>query len=191
MRGAGSLALLLAWLSAAPAAPAAGVAEKLAPCLACHGAQGQSAAANVPSLGAQQAPYLIIQLFLFREGMRLAAPMNDMAKGLSDNDLQAMASALSAFPAPRPPVDPGDAARLARAGTLIGQNHCNVCHRPDFSGQANVPRLANQRQDYLLKSLRDYKSGARHGYDATMAEVVEPLDDPQFVELSYYLAHFR
>ena len=28
-------------------------AEKLAPCLACHGAEGQSETENVPSLGAQ------------------------------------------------------------------------------------------------------------------------------------------
>lgn len=189
MRGAGRLALVIAWLVAAPAALAAGVSDKLAPCLACHGAEGQSATAIVPSLGAQQTPYLIIQLFLFREGMRTAAPMNAMTKGLSDDDLQAIAAAFSALPAPKPPADPGDAARLARAAALVAQNHCNVCHRPDFSGQANVPRLADQRQDYLLKSLRDYKSGARHGYDATMAEVVQPLDDAQLVELSYYLAH--
>ncbi|MGB9392226.1 MAG: cytochrome C, partial [Xanthobacteraceae bacterium] len=70
-------------------------------------------------------------------------------------------------------------------------NHCNVCHRPDFSGQNNVPRVADQREEYLLKTLRDYKSGARHGYDATMAEVLQPLSDVQLVELSYYLAHHR
>jgi cytochrome c553 len=54
-----------------------------------------------------------------------------------------------------------------------------------------VPRLADQREDYLLKTLREYKSGARHGYDATMAEVLQPIDDAQLVELAYYLAHVR
>ncbi len=68
------------------------------------------------------------------------------------------------------------------------QNHCNVCHRADFSGQENVPRLADQREDYLLKTLRDYKSGARRGYDATMAEVLQPIDDAQLVEFAYYLS---
>jgi cytochrome c553 len=92
---------------------------------------------------------------------------------------------------PKPPADPGDSARLERARALVEQNHCNVCHRPDFSGQNNVPRLADQREDYLLKTLHDYKSGARRGYDATMAEVLQPVDDQQLIEFAYYLARLR
>ena len=181
------------WLASALCALAADaeLSQKLAPCLACHGTDGQSQTENVPSLGAQQPQYTVIQLFLFREKMNIADPMNDKAKALSDDNLQAMATALAALPAPQPPADPGDPARLERGRALVNQNHCNVCHRPDFSGQNNVPRVANQREEYLLKTLRDYKSGARHGYDATMAEVLQPLSDAQLVELSYYLAHHR
>jgi cytochrome c553 len=191
MRRAGKLATALAALIAGTLSAFADPSEKLAPCLACHGAEGQSDIANVPSLGAQPTPYSIIQLFLFREKMRVAEPMNEMTKELSDDDLRAMADAIAALPPPKPPAAPGDPARLARAAPLIAQNHCNICHRPDFSGQENVPRLADQREDYLLKSLRDYKSGARHGYEPTMAEVLQPLDDAQLVEFAYYLAHFR
>jgi cytochrome c553 len=57
--------------------------------------------------------------------------------------------------------------RAERARALVEQNQCNVCHRPDFSGRDNVPRLADQREDYLLKTLREYKSGARRGYEAS------------------------
>jgi cytochrome c553 len=170
---------------------AADLGEKLAPCLACHGAEGQSELENVPSLGAQPAPYTVIQLFLFREKLRVAEPMNEMAKDLGDSELQSIADLLSKQPAPKPPADAGDAARLERARALTEQNHCNVCHRPDFSGRENVPRLADQREDYLLKTLRDYKSGARRGYDATMAEVLQPIDDAQLTEFAYYLARVR
>jgi cytochrome c553 len=180
-------ALLLGALPVFAAEPS----EKLAPCLACHGAAGQSEIANVPSLGAQRAPYTIIQLFLFREKMRVAEPMNDMAKELSDDDLRSMADALAALPPPKPPAEPGDPARLERARSVIAQNHCNICHRPDFSGQDNVPRIADQREDYLLKSLDDYKSGARHGYEPTMTEALQPVGDADLAELAYYLAHFR
>ncbi len=145
----------------------------------------------MPSLGGQRAPYTIIQLFLFREGMRVAAPMNDLAKGLSDDDLRAIADALAALPPPKPPAEPGDPDRLERAQSVVAQNHCDVCHRPDFSGQDNVPRIADQREDYLLKTLRDYKSGARQGYEPTMAEALQPLSDAELVELAYYLAHFH
>lgn len=170
---------------------AADLQEKLAPCLACHGPDGQSQTADVPSLGGQRAAYTITQLFLFREKMRIAEPMNDMAKALSDDDLRAIADALAALLPPKPPSEADDPARLERARLLVAQNHCNICHRPDFAGQENVPRLADQREDYLLKSLRGYKSGARHGYEPTMAEVLQPLNDAQLVELAHYLAHYR
>jgi len=179
------------FLACALPAVAAEPTAKLAPCLACHGAGGQSESANVPSLGGQRAPYTITQLFLFREGMRAAAPMNDLAKDLSDDDLRAMADALAALPPPKPPAEPGDSGRLERAQSVVAQNHCNICHRPDFSGQDNVPRIADQREDYLLKTLRDYKSGVRHGYEPTMAETLQPVSDAELVELAYYLAHFH
>jgi cytochrome c553 len=180
-----------AFIAGALSAFAADLDEKLAPCLACHGAEGQSETENVPSLGAQPAPYTVIQLFMFREKMRVAEPMNEMAKELSDNDLQSTADFFAKQAAPKPPADPGDPARLERARVLVEQNHCNICHRPDFSGQNNVPRLADQREEYLLKTLRDYKSGARRGYDATMAETLQPVDDAQLIEVAYYLARVR
>jgi len=191
MRRAAKAGLAAAWFAAALPAQAEDISAKLAPCLACHGANGQSKTTDTPSLGAQQAPYTVIQLFLFREKMRIAAPMNDMANGLSDDDLQAMAAAIVKLPAPKPPPDAGDHVRLERARSLAAQNHCNICHRPDFTGQQNVPRIADQREDYLLKTLREYKSGSRRGYDATMAEVLQPVDDAQIVELAYYLARLR
>jgi cytochrome c553 len=192
MGGAGKPGLVIAALLAgsSPALPA-DLSEKMAPCLACHGVEGQSENENVPSLGAQQASYTVIQLYMFREKTRLAEPMNEMAAGLSDGDLQSIADALATLPAPKPPVDPGDPARLERARALAEQNRCNSCHRPDFSGRESVPRLADQREDYLLKTLREYKSGARRAYEPIMVEVLQPIFEPAMVELSYYLAHLR
>ena len=192
MKRIGRVAIIAALLPAgALPAFAAEPPEKLVPCLACHGAEGTSATDNVPSLGAQRSPYTLIQLFMFREKMRVAEPMNEMAKGLSDSDLQSLADAIAAIHAPKPPEDPGGPARLQRARTLAEQNRCNVCHAADFSGQQTVPRLADQREDYLLKTLRDYKSGARRAYEPIMIEVLQPLDDATLVELAYYLARVR
>ena len=141
-----------------------------------------------PRSGAQPSKYTLIQLFMFREKLRPVEPMTELTKGWSDVDLQQAADFIATLPPPKPPADPADAARLERARALVEQNHCNVCHRADFSGQENVPRLAGQREDYLLKALREYKSGARHGYEPTMAEVLQPIDDAQLVEFAYYLS---
>ena len=133
-------AVLATFLASVLPAFAADLDEKLAPCLACHGAEGQSEIENVPSRGGQPAPYSVIQLFMFREKLRVAEPMNEMAKELSDHELQSIADMIAKQAAPKPPADPGDAARLARARALAEQNQCNVCHRPDFSGWVVVPR---------------------------------------------------
>jgi cytochrome c553 len=186
------IAALLAGPATTPAyAGAAAPPKKLAPCLACHGADGRSQTAGVPSLGGQPSKYLLIQLFMFREGLRIAAPMNALTKGWSDAELQQAADFFAGLPPPKPPAAAGDPARLERARAPVADNHCNVCHRPDFSGQDNVPRLADQREDYLLEALRGYKSGARHGYDSTMAEVLQPIDAAQLPDFAYYLAHWH
>jgi cytochrome c553 len=183
--------LALALVLIASSARAETIAERAAPCLVCHGEKGQSETENTPSLGAQQAAYALIQLFMFREKLRLFEPMNEMAKPLSDDDLRVFSDFLATLPKPTPPADAGDPARMQRAQALAQQYHCNSCHKPDFSGGDNVPRIANQREDYLAKTLREYKDNSRHGYDATMAEALQPVTPEQIADLAYFLARVR
>ena len=184
------VSLALGCLIAVPAS-AQTVKARLPVCLACHGQNGQSENAGVPSLGAQQAFYVTVQLLMFRERMRGVDPMNEMANGLSDDDLRNFADAIAKLPAPKPADGPVDAARMERARALVEQNHCNVCHTPSFAGQMNVPRIANQREDYLIKALRGYKDNSRRGYDAAMADVVPQITDEQILDLAYYLARVK
>jgi len=167
------------------------VQERLPTCLACHGESGQSQNPAVPSLGGQHAFYVTVQLLMFRERMRVADPMNDMAKGLSDDDLRSFADIISKLPPPHPVEGPMDDARIERAQALVQQNRCNFCHTPTFAGQDNVPRIADQREDYLVKALRGYKDNSRHGYDASMADVIAPITDDQILDLAYYIARVK
>jgi cytochrome c553 len=167
------------------------IEERAATCFACHGEHGQSEIENTPSLGAQQPPYVLIQLFMFREKLRTFEPMNDVAKGLSDDDLRTFSEFIGKLPKPAPPADAGDPARMERGHSLAQQYHCNACHNTDFSGKENVPRIADQREDYLNKTLREYKDNSRHGYDATMAEALQPVSPEQITDLAYYLARLH
>src|SRR5258708_35725015 len=83
----------LTMLSAAvlPAA-AEQLAERLAPCFACHGEKGQSGAPEVPALGAQAAPYTLIPIYLFPEKQRGFEPMNATPQRLSGGDLRGRAA---------------------------------------------------------------------------------------------------
>jgi cytochrome c553 len=165
--------------------------ERTAPCLACHGENGTSETENIPSLGAQLSGYALNQLFMFREKLRLFDTMNEMAKSLTDDDLRTFSDFIGKLPKPQAPAEPGDPARMQRAQAIIQQDHCNSCHNPDFSGRDNIPRLANQREDYLAKALREYKNNSRAGYDGTMSEVMSTVQEDQIADIAYYLAHVR
>jgi cytochrome c553 len=170
--------------------PALGQTQEklLSTCLACH----QSQQPETPHLGGQPSFFLVAQLFLFREGRRDNVVMTAMAKNLTNDDLRDLSEAIAKLPPPPPPQGKPDAARLARAEKVAAARHCARCHNPDYSGHDNVPRLAHQREDYLLKALRDYRSGRRIGYgNAAMAETVAGLADEDLAALAQMLAYWK
>ena len=165
--------------------------DRASTCLSCHGEKGQSQLPEVPSLGAQPALYTLVELVMFRDKLRITEPMNEMTKGLSDDDLRAASDMIAKLPPPEPVSDTPDPTRMDRGRALAQQNRCNFCHQSNFQGLDNVPRLAGQREDYLLKSLRAYKDNSRRGYDAQMSEVVYAMKDEDFVDLAYFLARVK
>lgn len=165
--------------------------ERLPTCLACHGATGASATEGVPSLGGQPSDYVLIQLYLFREKQRLADPMNAMAEGLSDDDLRTVGDSMAKLPPPAATAEVLDASSLEHGRELVTKYRCGSCHNPDLAGHDQIPRLAAQREDYLLKSLTEYKSNARAGYDPAMNEVAQEVKQDDIPVLAKYLAQFR
>ncbi|MBO9515628.1 MAG: c-type cytochrome [Variovorax sp.] len=202
MRGAARLTLTAAaaafvWL-AAPAAgaqPAAqgGYAQRFAAlCAACHGATGRGEMAGTPALAGQHSFYAITQLFLFREGRRANEAMTAVAKTMTDQDLRGFSDyigTLAPVPAP-PPATPPDAARMTRGQTLAQQFKCTMCHGADLSGGQQVPRIAQQREDYLQMTLREFRSGKRPGYTMAMVEALNGIPPEDLDTLAYYISRY-
>lgn len=70
-----------------------GVATKQIPaCASCHGASGDGIPAQYPRLAGQHQEYTLAQLIAFRDGTRKnSAPMEDIAKRMSDDEMKAVA----------------------------------------------------------------------------------------------------
>ncbi|MFX4466468.1 hypothetical protein ABTA69_20650, partial [Acinetobacter baumannii] len=85
-------------------------------------------------------PYTLIQLYMFREKLRINGIMNEMAKQLGDDDLRTFSDFIAKLPKPEAPADAADAARMQRGQAAAQQHRCNTCHNPDYSGKENVPR---------------------------------------------------
>ena len=122
---------MLALVSSGAAPAAAQTPEaRLPSCLACHGEHGTSTNPEVPSLGGQGAPYMEIQLYLYRERMNRNDVMNEVMTGLSNEDLGTIADLLSRLPPPAAVKDGIDRALMDRGRALIHRNRCDVCHNP-------------------------------------------------------------
>jgi cytochrome c553 len=188
MRPTSALARLLGGLLLL-AAPAA--AEPLAePCAACHGARGVSETPNIPSLAGQPADYLILQMILFREQIRVVPAMAGQVQGRSDDVIARIARFYAGLPA-APPPDRGarDAALADRGAALSARMNCGSCHLPDYSGRANAPRLAAQREDVLAHAMREYRDNLRIGADTQMNGLMYGVSDADIAALAHHLAH--
>jgi cytochrome c553 len=86
------------------------------------------------------------------------------------------------LPAVTLPARAGDA-KAGRQKAL----QCQTCHGLD--GLAKIPEapnLAGQPEDYLIKSLTDYKTGARK--NEMMSVVAPPLSEADIADLAAYFS---
>lgn len=188
-----AVALTGAFLAgSAPAAAADPVAgeTKAASCRSCHGADGNSPFDGIPSLAAQPSIYIRTQIVLYRENRRPIPEMNAAVAHLSDSDIADIATYFEQQKPSEPPADT-DHARMMRGRKLAETRNCHTCHQPNFAGKDRVARLAGQREDYLLKAMHDFKSGARVGTDGIMPGKMHGAGENDMEDLAYFLAHIR
>lgn len=188
---AAGLSLLLTVGTSAGAADVAAGAAKAETCVACHGKDGVSQMAGTPSLAGQPEGFLQWQLVYFRSGTRKNPLMQPIAAGLSDDDIRNLAAHFAAQkPAPRGASGAADPAMFSVGQRLAQANRCASCHKDDYAGDKAAARTGGQREDYLLKALRDFKSGARTGGGvAAMPDAVYRLGDDELRALAHFMAH--
>ena len=194
---------LVAVLGWSGAADAAGDAEagraKSATCMACHGADGNSANPEWPHIAGQHAGYVVKQLKHFKAADRNNPLMMPMAMILSEQDMEDLAVYFAAQ-APRPTgeTEPSKlklGERLYRAGNpQAGVPACSGCHGPAGAGVpgAAYPRVGGQHATYAALQLRAYKSGARAtDPNAMMRTVAARLSEEEIDAVSSYLQGLR
>jgi len=186
--GAALLFSFLSWciVAAAHADPQAG-ARKAEACAGCHGADGNPALAPYPVLAGQSARYLYLQLRDFKEGRRRDPDMDVMAAALSRDDMLDLADWFSGRKA-KPVAFTPDAARVDRGRKKSEETLCTMCHLGGFRGQNEIPRVAGQRPEYVVKQLRAFKARTRTNDAGNMTAVARTLGDEDIVDLAHYIA---
>lgn len=162
--------------------------ERLQLCAACHGVDGNSSTAGVPSIAGQPKLFIENQLVLFREGMRESDQMLAAMKGLKDPEIIKLAEHFSKLPA-KPAATASQDKDLNEKGRALAKKlRCGICHLSDFRGQNQIPRLAGQREEYLLAEMKAYRDNKRKGGDTIMAATLYGVSDADIAALAHFLA---
>ena len=185
-----TLAALIAGGPLAHAADIAAGKEKAELCAGCHGDNGISQTENIPSLAGQLDQFIQWQLVFFRAGTRKNEQMQPVIEQLNNDDIRNLGAYFAQL-APPKAAKPDDNPDLSKKGAQAAAGRrCASCHTDSFAGTKAVARIAGQREEYLVKALRDYKSGVRAGGAmAAMADVAYPLSEEEIEALAHYLAH--
>jgi cytochrome c553 len=182
------LGLAVAVIFAMPALAQSGpLAEKLQLCGACHGEDGNSKMEKIPSLAGQPAFFILNQLFLMREGVRKVESMVPIVKDLKDEELTVLSEHFAKLAAKRSD-EPLDPALVKRGEEIAGHRRCNSCHRADYAGVDQVPRIGKQRIDYLVQSLKEFRDVTRAGGDTAMSANLAGASDDDLRALAHYSA---
>lgn len=163
-------------------------------CGTCHGPQGRSISPKFPMLAGQQANYLAAQMKNFKAQTRgdpdALAYMWGMAATLDDTLIDGLAAYYSAQRPQR--GEPGEAAMVARGNEIFvhgvpaeGIPPCAACHGDAALGTDAFPRLAGQKQQYLLKQLHSFQNNQRNV--AIMHGVAGGLQVAEMTAVAAYL----
>ncbi|MCG2578451.1 cytochrome c4 [Dechloromonas sp. XY25] len=187
----------------AKADPAKGkvIAETI--CVACHGADGNSAASANPNLAGQVEEYIYKQLKNFKavDGKPAARNnpiMGGMAAPLSDEDMKNVAAWFSSQK--MKPAAAKDEKQIALGQKIWRQGDfkkgipaCAGCHGPAGAGlPAQYPRLAGQFQEYTEAQLKSFRVEERaNDPEKMMRMIAAKLSDAEIKAVAEYAAGLR
>jgi cytochrome c553 len=184
-RGAVLFAVALAALGAASRAQT--IDEQAALCAACHGENGVPQQPSTPIIWGQNQGYLYLQLRDYQRGTRKNEQMSSLSSALSREEMMALAEYFAQRPWPnlqQPSAPEAVAAQAIGANTSVG---CTGCHLEHYLGAGTVPRLSGQREDYLARTMTEFRTRAR-GNNPGMSDLMMVTSEQQITALAQYLA---
>lgn len=160
-----------------------------ASCVGCHGANGNSINADIPSLAGQNGRYLKIAMQHYRDGERKNSMMKKAVHKFSDIKIGNIAAYYSrqtpASPASGESSKPGVFDPIADGAKLAAT--CDGCHgRNGAGGQRGIPRLNGLAPAYLFSAIQAYKTSQRK--NETMQMFAASLSDVAIEKVSLFYA---
>ena len=182
--------LSLSMLSFAAAQDIEAGRAKSQACAACHGADGNSQSGQFPNLAGQTWRYIYVQLKDYKEGRRSDSVMTAMVAPLSRQDMIDIANYFAAQPA-KPSTFKADEAKIKLGRAKADETLCSMCHLGGFAGQNEIPKVAGQQYEYIVKQMRDFKARTRTNDAGNMTSVAQTLSEADIENLAHYITSLR
>ncbi|PKM11600.1 MAG: cytochrome c family protein [Gammaproteobacteria bacterium HGW-Gammaproteobacteria-3] len=154
-------------------------------CRGCHSSPGYSnvyPTYYVPKVGGQRSDYIVSALTAYKKNERPHGTMKANAYDLSEKTMENIAQYLESSEGP---AHPSPAKGDAGIGEKLAES-CLSCHSEGPDAASNIPRLAGQYGNYLVKAMKEYQSGKRN--NALMQAMVKDLSDNDLENISAYFA---
>ena len=173
-----------------PAALRRDIAESAAPCLACHGENGQSETPKCLRSAGSPRPALCADPALsVPRKQREVEIMNEMTKSFTDDDLRAFSDFISRLP---PPIAAGGRWRCRAPTTrraLITQHRCNSCHNLDCPAAKTFRVSPISARTISLRRCAKTRTTCGTATTAPWPRCSRPSTTRRYV--AYYIARFR
>jgi cytochrome subunit of sulfide dehydrogenase len=181
----------------------AGLQENLDNCYSCHGKDGVSTKADIPTIGGFSAIYITDSMTTFRNKERpceeteiVSGPhkgdktdMCAVAKDLSEADTEKVADHLATLPFVRT-KQPFDAEK-AKLGKITHNRECKKCHEDGGSSpDDDAGILAGQHMKYTQEQLEEYATGKRP-MPEKMKVKFEKLEQADLENLTNFYGSFQ
>lgn len=166
---------------------------KSAACVACHGVDGNSVNPIWPKIAGQSRQYIVKQLKLFKNRVRINPLMNPQTAALSEQDMQDLGAyfesqKISKASASKEFVELGE--KIYRGGNpATGVPACLSCHGPNGAGNpaAGFPRLSHQHSQYTEERLKQYRKDPGYPGAEIMIGVARQMNNSQIKAVSEYI----
>lgn len=169
-----------------------------APCLACHGANGEGNAAGAfPRLAGLDEGYLFQTMQAYHQGTRTNPVMFMNIDNFNEQDMRDLAAYFASLTPPEPVASSATTEQMKLGEKLAMQGDwdayippCSTCHGPNNQGVgAKFPGIAGQHASYIKQQLDAWQKGTRTSDPVQLMEAVAKRLSPEQIEaVAAYLA---
>ena len=160
-------------------------------CQYCHGKDGNSVKNDIPNLAQQNPVYLLKQFEYFRNGKRNNKVMNELANNLTADERVNIALYYASKKVKQNAESKLIKVGLKHRGETIYKKTCINCHGEKAYGDKDLPRIAGQKYEFIVKTLRAYKDKKGVRPNSPMVPVSSLLSADDILSIASYVTNMR